>query len=164
MLLLPLGIIKYKYEDRIENYGFNFPEKTLEAVKITISIILLFGIILYFFSKNQSFRDYYALRHSITLWFFVEVIISFFYFISEEFFFRGFILYKLLNKLGNKALIVSNIFFALLHFGKPSIEIIFSFFFGLLLSIITLRTKSFFPSALIHFFVALILNLLIVFN
>lgn len=164
MLVIPIYIIKYQLKESVEKYGFRFPEKISDAIKITLVTLLFSCLVLYFFSKNPTFQNYYELRHGLSLWFLVEVIISFFYFVAEEFFMRGFILFSLMDKIGNKSVIVSNIFFALMHYGKPGVEILFSFFYGIILSIISIRTKSFFPSALIHFFIALVLNLLILFR
>jgi membrane protease YdiL (CAAX protease family) len=67
-----------------------------------------------------------------------------------EFFFRGFILFGLAKKIGPTALPVHAIPFALFHMGKPSAEVIASFFAALLLGQIALKAKSFLPAFLIH--------------
>ncbi len=164
MLAIPLFIIKFHSESTSDNYGLRAPEKLFLATKITIGVIFLSTLVLYLYSLNPSFKEYYTIKHKIDLWFFAEICISFFYFFSEEFYFRGFLLYKLIEKFESKySIIISNILFALLHLGKPAIEVIFAFFYGILLSTITIKTRSIFPAVIIHFAIALILNLMILY-
>lgn len=164
MMLFPILIIKKIKNEEIKDFGFKLPENTVLAKKVTFWMILLTTIVLFIFSRNPDFREYYRIEEVVGWLFALEILISFLYFLSEEFFFRGFLLFGLKEHLGNKSIIVSNVVFALLHFMKPGSEIIFSFFYGIILSIISIRLNSFIPAAIIHFSIALILNLIIIFT
>lgn len=164
MIAIPLFIIKFHLKKPFGAYGFKIPENKKESISIVVFAIIISSILLYVLSRTFEFQNYYRLKGALNIWFLIEVVISFFYFFSEEFFFRGFFLFKVLEDFGEKySLVLTNLVFALLHIGKPGPEVIFSFFYGLLLGLISMRTKSFLPSAIIHFFIALILNLLIIF-
>lgn len=70
--------------------------------------------------------------------------------ITEEILFRGLLLNRLKSKYGvNKALVVSSIVFALVHFD---IGIAGRVLFGLITGIMYLNTKSLLPSILFHIF------------
>ena len=62
------------------------------------------------------------------------------------------------------AVIIQTIPFVLLHMGKPELEAIGSFFAGIALGVITLRSKSIFPAVLLHFFVALTMDIVAIFH
>lgn len=69
--------------------------------------------------------------------------------IFEELLFRGAIL-KMLSKYGNGvAIVISSICFGLIH--QNITQGIFAFLMGLILSFITIKTKSILPAILIHF-------------
>ncbi len=163
MLVVPLLIIK-KSNDAPEKYGFKFPDNPKEALGIILATTLATVLVIFLISKNQSFQKFYLLKHPVDAWFFVEIIISFFYFVSEEFFFRGYLLNKLTKNFGVWAIIISNVLFAIAHIGKPGYEYVFAFFYGILLATISKKTGSFFPAAIIHFLIALILNLFILYS
>lgn len=163
MLAVPIYLIK-KNNKSPADYGFRLPENTTQALKISLITIFVTGIIIFLVSKNTSFQNFYSLKHNVTLWFLVEVLMSFFYFISEEFFFRGYLLNRLAEDFGSKAVVISNILFAIGHIDKPVMEVFFAFFYGIVLALISRKTKSFLPPALIHFLMALMLNLFILYQ
>lgn len=69
--------------------------------------------------------------------------------IFEELLFRG-VMLKILNKYGNAAsIIITSVCFGLIH--QNITQGVFAFFMGLILSFITLKTKSIVPAMLIHF-------------
>jgi membrane protease YdiL (CAAX protease family) len=75
---------------------------------------------------------------------------------SWEFFFRGFMLFGLAKKMDNRlAILIQTIPFALMHYRKPPLEAYGSIFAGIFLGIIAIRARSFLPSAILHFLVAL---------
>ena len=94
-----------------------------------------------------------------------------FYFFCWEFFFRGFLLFglakfKFLGPWG--AVFLQTIPFTLLHWSlvasasKPPLEIVSAFFGGLILGALAIRTKSFFYGFLIHWAIALGLDLMVI--
>lgn len=81
------------------------------------------------------------------------------YFFAWEFFFRGFLLFALYEKLGNWAIWMQMIPFALLHIGKPAPEVLASVFAGLLLGAFALRTRSMLYCFLLHAIAAFTMDL-----
>jgi len=77
------------------------------------------------------------------------------YFLGWEFFFRGYMLFSLHKHIGNAAILVQMIPFALLHGSKPLPEALGAVFVGILLGYFALYTRTFLYCALVHFLVAL---------
>jgi membrane protease YdiL (CAAX protease family) len=71
-----------------------------------------------------------------------------------EFFFRGFILFGFKKDFGTKAVLVSCIPYALVHVGKPELEMFSAFLGGLVLCAIALKSKSIWPGVFLHSMVA----------
>ena len=83
------------------------------------------------------------------------------YLFCWEFFFRGYLLFGLQRSLGSvAAVILQAAAFGLLHYGKP--EMIPSFAGGIILGILALRAKSFFPCFVLHWGVSISLDVLVV--
>jgi membrane protease YdiL (CAAX protease family) len=76
------------------------------------------------------------------------------YFLGWEFFFRGWLLFGLHDRLGFNSILAGNIPFVLMHLGKPLPEAFGSIFGGLALGLFALRTGSFWYCFLLHVLVA----------
>ncbi|MCP4606587.1 MAG: CPBP family intramembrane metalloprotease [Proteobacteria bacterium] len=81
------------------------------------------------------------------------------YFIGWEFFFRGYMLFTLHKHLGNIAVFIQMVPFALLHGSKPLPEALGAIIVGIVLGYFALHTRSFVYCALIHFLVALTMDI-----
>jgi len=82
------------------------------------------------------------------------------YLFCWEFFFRGYLLFGLQRSVGSvAAVIVQAAAFGLLHYGKP--EMIPSFAAGIILGILALRAKSFFPGFVLHWAAAVCFDFLV---
>lgn len=83
------------------------------------------------------------------------------YLFCWEFFFRGYLLFGLQRSVGSiAAVILQALAFGVLHYGKP--EMIPSFAGGIILGVLALRAKSFFPGFVLHWAVSMCLDLLVV--
>ncbi len=76
------------------------------------------------------------------------------YFLCWEYFFRGYLLFGLHRHLGEVAVWIQMIPFALLHGSKPLPEALGSVFVGVVLGYFALRTRTFLYCALVHFVIA----------
>jgi membrane protease YdiL (CAAX protease family) len=74
--------------------------------------------------------------------------------IAWEFFFRGFMLFGLGRDFLNRSVLVSTIPFALMHYGKPELEMASAVIAGLVLCHIAIRSRSIWPGVLLHWLVA----------
>lgn len=86
------------------------------------------------------------------------------YFISWEFFFRGWMLNGLLKAWGRgPALLAQMVPFAVMHLGKPEPEAIGSIVAGIALGVLALRTRSFWYGAILHAAIAVTMDVLAAF-
>jgi uncharacterized protein len=161
LLAVPLVLLRLLKED-VGEFGFRFPEPG-HAREIGMAFFVLL-----FAALGASFipalREFYAdTSTSLPVFIASAGILSFLYYVAEEFLFRGFLFWGLFRRVGVHSFWMTNLLFALLHVGKPAIEIPIAFLAGLLFSYITWRTKSFLPAAVLHFTLAIALNLLVAF-
>ncbi len=74
-----------------------------------------------------------------------------FYMFAWEWYFRGFLLYGLKRLMPTvAAVLLQACAFALLHYNKPLIEVVSSFFGAILLASVALRYRSFLPCFFLH--------------
>jgi Type II CAAX prenyl endopeptidase Rce1-like len=71
-------------------------------------------------------------------------------FLSIELFFRGLLVIGLARYAGEKAILPMAVFYCTIHFGKPLGECISSFFGGLILGVIAMRTRSILGGLTVH--------------
>ncbi len=164
MLILPSFLIKYIWGENTSSYGLRMPEKIEYAVKLTFLAFVPIISLIILLSRTEAFRSFYITDPKLSFVFFIEIILSFIYFFSEEFLFRGFLLFSLWEKLGQKGFWVINIIFSLLHVGKASGEVFISFFIGIVFSYLSIKTQSIWPAVILHFCMAILLNFLIFFS
>jgi hypothetical protein len=80
-------------------------------------------------------------------------------FIGIELFFRGFLVLAFVRYAGPDAILPMAAFYCSIHFGKPLLECISSFFGGLLLGIIVYRTQSIAGGIIVHLGIAWMMEL-----
>ena len=160
--LVPVWILKRFFRKSLRDYGLAWPEKVKTAAALTALGFLVLLPFLFFFSKKAEFINYYSTGGS-SLWQFLAAGIAapLIYYFAEEFLFRGFLFFGLLRRIGYNAFWLSSLLFAFLHVTKPTDEILFAFFSGFVFAYLSFKTKSILPAALLHFLVAVVLNLLI---
>lgn len=164
MLVLPFFLIKYVWGENPYNYGLRIPKNTVSAVKLSFLAFIPIIFLIVVLSQTEAFRSFYATEPQLSFVFFIEIILSFVYFLSEEFLFRGFLLFSLWEKLGQRGFWMMNIIFSLLHAEKASGEVFISFFIGVVFSYISIKTQSIWPAVILHFSMAIMLNFLIFFS
>jgi len=74
-----------------------------------------------------------------------------------EFFFRGFMLFGLDPALGEMAIYVQMIPFAIAHIGKPELETLSSIAGGILIGYMVRRCRSFWPAFILHTLIGLVM-------
>ncbi len=114
-------------------------------------------------SKNPEFRQTYpfpGLARSDPDWFWRWEIFYFLQFCALEMFFRGFLVFCLERRFGLHGVLVMTIPYAMIHLHKPMPEAFGAIFAGLILGYMALRTRSFYGGVLLHYAVALSMDLL----
>jgi hypothetical protein len=75
-------------------------------------------------------------------------------FITIETFFRGFLIIAFVKYVGPYAIVPAAVFYCSIHFGKPLLECISSYFGGMLLGIVAWQTQSILGGLIVHLGIA----------
>ncbi len=170
LLLIPMILIRWLFRERLSMYGMQLGDIRWGLRFVAIAYILMLPVLLIvaqlpsFQHKYPLFQRYYdmsQLPSETRYLLLVAYELAYgFYFISWEFFFRGFMLYGLEPYFGNYTVFIQTIPFAIMHYGKPFPEAMGAVFTGVLLGFVGLRTRSFWYAFLIHWLVALTMDLI----
>jgi membrane protease YdiL (CAAX protease family) len=111
-------------------------------------------------AEYPMFRGLLA-RHDLALPY--EAAYVLLYYVAWESYFRGYLLFGLERSLGAaEAVLVQTTSSCLVHIGKPPAELLASIPFGVVLGIVALRTRSFWPGLLVHAALGVSLDLFVV--
>jgi len=113
-------------------------------------VCLIAAPILFAASFTPVFQKYYSIEHFNLLNYSLVNGASLF---ASEFFFRGFLLFGLKDKLKEGSIFIQMIPFVLVHLGKPELETVSTILTGILFGYIAYRGKSFWPAFIIHLFI-----------
>jgi len=80
-------------------------------------------------------------------------------FFHIEFFFRGFLIFGFVKYAGSRAILPAAVFYCFIHFGKPAVECISSFFGGIALGVLSYRSQSIVAGVIIHLGIAWLMEL-----
>jgi membrane protease YdiL (CAAX protease family) len=185
LLIVPLLVILLLLRQNPTEFGLAVGDQKF-GYRATAIAILCMVPILWYASSQPTFQNYYGNTlaqklavggYAFSPYFrpplhldgliYYESVMGV-YFFCWEFFFRGFLLFglakfKLLGEWG--AVFAQTLPFTLLHWSlipaasKPPLEILSALFGGLILGALAVRTKSFFYGFLIHWAIALGLDL-----
>lgn len=159
---LPLVWSLFARQSFLDNIGWRLG-KSSRHVPIYGVMALVMVLVLSWATRQPEFLARYPFYHippDVDLWprFFVWEIFYLVQFIALESFFRGFLLYRLANSLGSLAVPVAMVPYCMIHFGKPAPEAFASILAGLGLGLMSLRTRSVWPGAVLHMSVALTMD------
>lgn len=161
-MVIPFFVIKFVLRDSICNYGLGF-SGLLSHIKwyILLTAPILVGTVL--LSFRQDFVSYYpfyrmANRSWTDLLFWEGIYLTQFVFV--EFFFRGFLLHGCWRAFGSNAIFVMCIPYVMIHITKPWIEAVWSMFFGILIGVLVLRSRSIWGAVIVHCMMALSMDLM----
>jgi uncharacterized protein len=160
-LAVPAAITAATPGIRVRQLGFGAGDWRfgLPAAALLLAVMLP---VVFVASRTQTFGGNYPLCAAATkdrAHFLVYEIAYMAYFVAWEFLYRGYLLFSLERKIGNFAIVVQTMPFALLHLGKPELEALGSVVAGIALGILALRTRSFWYGALVHITVAVTMDL-----
>jgi CAAX amino terminal protease family. len=80
-------------------------------------------------------------------------------FITIEFFFRGFLVLALARYAGKDSILPMAAFYCSIHFGKPMLECITSYFGGIVLGVVVYNTRSIWGGLIVHLGIAWLMEL-----
>jgi uncharacterized protein len=156
--VLPIFAIKVLFRERLLDYGVG-----IRGVVTDWPVYLLFACIMVplvgLFSADERFQSvypFYRIQHRdevdgvFARW---EVIYAI-QFMALEFFFRGFMVHGTKHRFGAYAVFVMVIPYCMIHYHKPWPEACGSILAGVGLGVVSLVTRSVWPGAALHIFVA----------
>jgi membrane protease YdiL (CAAX protease family) len=159
-ILIPLFYIAV-FKGHPHEFGLKLETKI--AIRYAIILLALGAPFMLYGSTLEDFRSYYPIWDSaeastgslLFLW--GVLLVTMF---ATEFFFRGFLLFDLERHLGWAGVPIHAVPYAIVHIGKPWLEVPYSFFAGLVFGYVALRTRSIFPSFIAHWTGAVIFDVL----
>lgn len=161
-VLVPLLLIVAVMRHRPSEYGFRV-RGSGRHVPIYLGLFLVMLPFLYWASLQDSFQSKYpfyqhAAQGGWHFWGFeILYLIQFF---ALEAFFRGFMLFGLAKRFGYYSVAIMSVPYCMIHFNKPLSETLGAIVAGCILGVLALRSKSFYWGVVLHFGVALTMDLL----
>lgn len=167
MGILPLVIVRFVFRESLKSYGLNIGNWRMGLPVVAILFLLIAGFLLYPSSQTEEMRSFYPFHkeagNSILFFLRLEISRGLLFYTAWEFFFRGFLLFGLREKVGDWAAIcIQTIPSCLWHIGMPTGEIFGSIAAGVLFGIMAVRYRSILWVFLLHFLIGVGTDLLIV--
>ncbi|MFL5752320.1 MAG: type II CAAX prenyl endopeptidase Rce1 family protein [Bacteroidia bacterium] len=161
--LVPLLFIRFVLKAKPADFGLRLGFEKGGWKLYLLMLCFMIPLVLYF-SGTQSFQDrypFYNIKQGELLWpnFWTWELFYFSQFFCLEFFFRGFMVNGLKNKLGIYSVFVMTIPYCMIHFGKPMPETIAAIVAGIVLGFLSFRNNSIFLGFFLHISVALSMDL-----
>lgn len=163
-LVIPFFLIRFVFKERMKNFGFRFPS-SWKSMRVYLVLLVFMVPVVWFFSQTDSFQSrypFYEPEASHGLWprFWIWQVMYLVQFFALEFFFRGFMVHGLKKRFGYFAVLFMVIPYCMIHFGKPMPESFSAILAGLALGFLSLKTNSILPGVLLHYGVAISMDLL----
>jgi membrane protease YdiL (CAAX protease family) len=164
--LIPILIILLVFRENPLRYGLSVGNWREGLVWVVGGSILMVGMAWLFWGL-PDFQAYYNTTQAIpnpneSFWGGVEG--RGLYMFGWEFLFRGFLLFALAEWFGADAIWIQAVPFALAHLGKPEWETYSSIAGGVLSGWVAYRVKSYYPSWLIHWVLAICISWLVAYG
>ena len=190
VVVIPCLIIKFKFKERIRDYGLGLPPKDQRRKTGVVfwSLLGITSVFVFIASFDKSMQHEYPLfvqrEGEIIIWtmnswldFIVYELVYLIFFITIEFAFRGYLLFGLHSirisknnepkritpslRFGFYAILIQMLAYTTWHYGKPVSEMVGTIIWGICVAAIALRIKSIWPIIIPHWLYNLFLDLLI---
>ncbi len=157
--LIPALTCRFLFRESLKNFGFSLKNLHLQLY-LLLYFLLFWGLLAC--SYTDSFKTSYPMYRYPQKWvdLFIWEIFYLLQFVALEFFFRGFMLHGIKAKFGILSIFVCLAPYMMIHFHKPALEAFASIFAGFILGILSLRTNTIFGGILLHYLVALSMDIL----
>ncbi|MFT7618953.1 MAG: membrane protease YdiL (CAAX protease family) [Planctomycetota bacterium] len=157
---------------RPSEFGFH-TRGFVRHLAVYVVFFLIMSPLIWLASKDPAFREAYPFARLAAQsdplswgaegsphWFWRWQLCYFLQFCALEMFFRGFLIFSLERRFGLHAIFVMTIPYAMIHLHKPMPEAFGAIFAGVILGYMALKTRSFYGGILLHYAVALTMDLL----
>jgi CAAX protease family protein len=163
-LLLPVTVILVVLRESPARYGLRIHMNRRSAALYALLVGVAIPAVLWASSQENFARTYPFVKSAADDWrvFLIWEVAYVLQFVCLEFFFRGFLLFALQEKLGYLSVGVSLLPYGLLHFAKPFPEALGALVAGTVLGVVALRTRSILGGVLVHSTVAVTMDTVVV--
>jgi membrane protease YdiL (CAAX protease family) len=131
------------------DFGLRWGEPRIWGIHVIV-ICVIAAAILYASSFSTELQAYYQKADFSLLNYFLLYCVSL---SAQEFMYRGFLLFGLMDKLKEGSILLQTVPFVLMHLGKPELETVSTIITGVLFGYVAYRGKSFWPAFIIHLFI-----------
>jgi len=158
----PFILIKWVFKEGLNEYGLSFKGAFTDYKVYLLMLCVMIPLVL-FFSRTESFQSRYpfydigegeSVYPNLLIW----EVFYFVQFFALEFFFRGFMLHGTKQRFGFYSVFVMTIPYCMIHFGKPFPETIAAIIAGIVLGILSLKSRSIWLGVAIHYTVAITMD------
>lgn len=154
--LLPFLYLIFFVKKPLADFGLGLGNYKLGFKLVALLLPLVILPLIWFAAHMQDIRQEYPMARILfyKTEFFGQYALMYvlFYYLSWEFFFRGFLLFGLAKELGTaNAILIQTISSCLIHLGKPEGETIGSIIAGIIFGFIAIRTRSIWYVWIMHF-------------
>lgn len=161
--VVPALLIKLILKQNLADYGFKLTGG-LKNWPLYLAMFVFMLPIIYICSRTPNFQTHYPFyRLSWNEGWYPNLLIwELFYllqFVGLEFFFRGFMVHGLKEKMGIQAVFIMVIPYCMIHFGKPFPECLGSIIAGLILGYLSFKNNSVMLGIVIHYSVAISMDI-----
>lgn len=159
-LVLPAIVVRVILRERLRDYGLDLAG-FFKHLPIYGLMFIPVGLLVLVVANQADFLETYPLYRAprgaadLVLW---ELVYGA-QFLALEFFFRGFLLHGTRRVMGNHAIWVMMVPYVMIHFTKPLFETLGAIVAGFVLGSLSLRTRSIYGGALLHWAVAVAMDL-----
>jgi membrane protease YdiL (CAAX protease family) len=161
-LAVPLAIILFVFKDSPGRYGVQL-YLTRRTALLYGGMVLFMLPLLFWASTRESFLATYPFVEDLGgNWPLTVAVWEVAYvsrFVCLEFFFRGYLLFSLEEKLGYTAIAASAVPYAMIHYAKPFPEALGAIAAGAVLGLLALRTRTILGGAIMHATVAVSMDM-----
>jgi membrane protease YdiL (CAAX protease family) len=161
--IVPTLVIKLIFKQNLSAYGLKikgaFSDKKIYFLMLLVMIPIVIGVS--FTHSFQSKYPFYKVSANENLFgnFLIWELAYFIQFFALEFFFRGFMVHATKKTFGFYSVFVMMIPYCMIHFGKPMPETIAAIIAGIVLGVLSLKSKSIWLGVAIHYSVAITMDI-----
>jgi membrane protease YdiL (CAAX protease family) len=162
--VLPAVIcIKVVLRERVRDYGLRLAGIASHG-RTYLALFALVAPLIIAFSFTAAFQAKYPFYHPAigeSLWPYMYAwwVLYWLQFCALEFFFRGFMVHGLAPRLGWAAVFAMVVPYNMIHYGKPMAEAFAAIAGGIVLGVLSLRTRSIWWGAALHIAIAFTMDL-----
>ena len=166
LAIIPFLYAHFVLKENRDSLALRWPQFKLKAWLLILCSVPIFFACSAIMAKLPVFQYYYGFSHHVSLLKFITIQVTMLplYYMAEEFFFRGFILYTLFKRIGWHAIWITEFLFVIAHVSKPGLEILFAIPVGVVLNLLTLWTRSIVPAIVYHTGIGILLNVFVLLN